>query len=547
MCTTVGVQATCAGPALRVLASSLCDAGWLVLRFDWRGTGDSAGTLEDDGRTARWTEDAREAVGFLRAAGAGPLALVGVRLGATVAAVAADVMDELDHLVLWDPCEDGRSFLREQKVLRAAAVEEPALDSASGAAEILGAVLPAPLVADLEALSVPTGRVLAGRTLILTRPERTKARRTLSAVGGHVEFADAEGQAELVDVLPNQAAIPHDTLRCIVRWLDDARSATSVPVLALGADEATVRVSDDDAVVEHAVRLGSVGLFGIVSQTATSSTRAPVVFLNAGLIDHAGPARLWVELARDLAAQGHPTLRFDLSGLGASPPREGQPDSLMHPLGAMDDIEVAVRSIGAVSGVDAGSAALVGLCSGAYHAIEAGLVLCAGPGEGIGVGRVAAINPILHFDPPAAWLDADHGRHQRTAQPFRPWIQRLRRFTSLARFAEHRLPPSVWWVLDRVGLQEHPGRGIKALADRGVSTLLVCGDVEARHFERRAKWAVRRAERQGALRFEVLPGSDHTLFGASSRRRVAEIVRQFVSEPAVENRADVGELAAGPA
>ena len=42
------------------------------------------------------------------------------------------------------------------------------------------------------------------------------------------------------------------------------------------------------------------------------------VFITAGLLHHVGPNRLHVELARQLARQGAPGLRFDLSGTGDS-------------------------------------------------------------------------------------------------------------------------------------------------------------------------------------------------------------------------------------
>ena len=42
------------------------------------------------------------------------------------------------------------------------------------------------------------------------------------------------------------------------------------------------------------------------------------IFLNAGMLHHAGPFRLHVDLARNLAGHGISSLRFDLSGIGES-------------------------------------------------------------------------------------------------------------------------------------------------------------------------------------------------------------------------------------
>jgi pimeloyl-ACP methyl ester carboxylesterase len=64
------------------------------------------------------------------------------------------------------------------------------------------------------------------------------------------------------------------------------------------------------------------GLVGIVTEPAVRRPGAPaVLFSNVGLNHRVGPNRLFVELARGLAASGFLSLRFDLSGFGDSEPR----------------------------------------------------------------------------------------------------------------------------------------------------------------------------------------------------------------------------------
>lgn len=66
------------------------------------------------------------------------------------------------------------------------------------------------------------------------------------------------------------------------------------------------------------------GLVGIVTEPDGDDRRpgAPaVVFSNVGLNHRVGPNRLYVDLARGLAASGFLSLRFDLSGFGDSEPR----------------------------------------------------------------------------------------------------------------------------------------------------------------------------------------------------------------------------------
>jgi pimeloyl-ACP methyl ester carboxylesterase len=78
-------------------------------------------------------------------------------------------------------------------------------------------------------------------------------------------------------------------------------------------------------VIEHVHSFGSHGgLVGILTEPRAEIQRpgAPtLIFSNIGLNHRVGPNRLYVELARKLAAAGFRSLRFDLSGFGDSEPR----------------------------------------------------------------------------------------------------------------------------------------------------------------------------------------------------------------------------------
>lgn len=91
-----------------------------------------------------------------------------------------------------------------------------------------------------------------------------------------------------------------------------------------------------------------------------------VLLLNAGLVHHVGPNRLYVELSRALARHGFPSLRFDLSGIGdsgrAAEDREYQEQAVIDIVEAMDHM---VETEGRRDFV------LAGLCTGAYNAMAA--------------------------------------------------------------------------------------------------------------------------------------------------------------------------------
>ncbi len=64
------------------------------------------------------------------------------------------------------------------------------------------------------------------------------------------------------------------------------------------------------------------GLFAMTTQPETPTGLPVVVLLNAGLVHRVGPFRLYVALARTLAAAGFPVVRFDQPGVGDAPNKD---------------------------------------------------------------------------------------------------------------------------------------------------------------------------------------------------------------------------------
>ncbi len=114
LCNPFGEEAARAHRAYRVMARKLQDAGYAAMRFDYAGTGDSSGDIDDFGIDA-WIQDIEAAADALRAeSGVSRIVLVGLRLGATLAALCAQRGRlRAAHVLLWDPVVDGAEYLRE--------------------------------------------------------------------------------------------------------------------------------------------------------------------------------------------------------------------------------------------------------------------------------------------------------------------------------------------------------------------------------------------------------------------------------------------------
>lgn len=156
--------------ALRKLAGMLASAGFHVLRFDYFGTGDSAGG-STDGSLTQWTDDIVAAVTDLKErSSATKVSLVGFRLGATLAARAPI---DVAKLVLLEPVVSGRRHLDELRDIHIRKFSNllypPPLPEPGRGGELLGMPFPAQLEREIAALDLTRSiHCRAGEVILLS-------------------------------------------------------------------------------------------------------------------------------------------------------------------------------------------------------------------------------------------------------------------------------------------------------------------------------------------------------------------------------------------
>lgn len=226
-CGPFGQEYLRAHRAFYQLAMRLSRAGAHALRFDYYGTGDSWGESHE-GDLIRWRSDVVVAATALEASTQLPVALVGLRLGATLAALAAAHRRGIERLVLWEPIVCGRDYLDELARAHRDLLADRKLDARTvaeqdGTTEVLGFPMAPALrhtLADLDLLTLPVRP--APSILIIEndpRPELDDLSERLRALGAQVDRAHLPEPPIWERREMDQSVVPPRTLDHIVSWL----------------------------------------------------------------------------------------------------------------------------------------------------------------------------------------------------------------------------------------------------------------------------------------------------------------------------------------
>lgn len=266
--------------------------------------------------------------------------------------------------------------------------------------------------------------------------------------------------------------------------------------------------SRDAAIEETALRIGD-GLVGVLCRPRAVQQDCALVLLNAGLVHHAGPFRVYAELARGVAAAGFPVLRFDQSGLGDSPVAAAA-DAGRKVCEVVAAAEAVMRETGARKVV------VGGICSGADDAFQL-------------AESVPALAGLLLIDGVAYRTPGFWARYLRSKLLDGEQLRRA------LRLHNGNLP-------GMGDFRDFPERGVAAermhrLARVGVRSLFVFTGGAYRYFNHRGQLAACLGSAALAkTRLEYWPDSDHTFYQGRHRDRLLETIvawmRMCFADPA---------------
>jgi len=427
ICKPFGFEAMSGHLSVRSFADTAASLGIPTLRFDYAGTGDSEDCDPSIDQIHAWVADILAAVAELKQrTNVQRVCLLGFRLGALLASLAAERSGAIDALITIAPVLSGARYLRELRTFERAAAgfgaarghgpaaaagagnggqpPEPRAAATDGSMEVSGFLLAAATISTLARVDLAQLQVPVANLLVIDRNDQPVAQpwaETMAAAGVKTRHVILPGLVKMMLTTPNATIIPQEMLQATREWLADLpQSFTDVKVAtdevnspAGGVDASPTmqfRSTHGEILSEYPVFLAaSPMLFGIVTETrANENRRRGVILLNSGADLHIGPRRLNVSLARRWPANGYVVLRMDLAGLGDSEARPGRPGNEVFPPSAIEDIKAAVDFMRNICGVR--ELTISGMCSGAYHALRAAV-------GGLDVDRILLVNPLNFF------------------------------------------------------------------------------------------------------------------------------------------------------
>ena len=163
---------------LTQLTGRLTGLGFHVLRFDYYGSGNSAGST-GDGDVTQWLQDIKAALTELKDMSVvSRLSIIGIRFGAALAALAS-TETRINKLVLWDPVTDGKAYVQGMKEMEQALLEQhrdrikqPVEPMPHSANEFFGFLFPDAVLESISGIDLHNVQIKANKISLTVSEEK---------------------------------------------------------------------------------------------------------------------------------------------------------------------------------------------------------------------------------------------------------------------------------------------------------------------------------------------------------------------------------------
>lgn len=283
---------------------------------------------------------------------------------------------------------------------------------------------------------------------------------------------------------------------------------------------------------EQAVLFGKTkSLVGIVTNPPKLTGESPlpaVILLNPGIVHRVGPGRIYVKIARALAALGFTVLRFDFSGIGDSAVRL---DNLRFEKSAVREAQDAMDFLKSAKGIE--RFIFLGGCSGAFVSLDA--AHC----DSRVIGAILINYPVTEDEDGSANADLIN---RRAAHYY--WNFALFNLKSWRKLLTGKANYGKLLQVLRLQLKRgftSPGKlsggtvefagNLQRLADRGIRLTFLCsqGDPLLDELRKAGGNELQQLCALGKTTVDVIPRSDHTFSSLDDHDQLLEVVLKRIN------------------
>lgn len=544
ICNPLGYEYSHTHRTIRHLCDRLACSGFANIRFDYHGTGDSFSDLFEAYRIKTFIENIDTAIEELKEkTGVTEICLIGLRMGATLAASYCK-SSPVDKLILWSPCIKGRAYVREMQAL-----EKLASHSSGENPDLIdsgGFIVTDNTAKELKELNLLKQEYHVNENiLVIERDDLHKNEKLLSAIEKNnisdIEHHHMTGYIEMMEE-PQFTVVPDLTINKIIDWLNTDSNNKALKETKFNQSTCKLITNKPNSEIVEQICYDSknklMGILSYHSHLNKDKSKPLIILTNSGSVHRVGPNRVYVQLARSLASEGYPVLRFDLSNLGDSvlgtPENENNPYSEY----AIHDIAIILELMKKEYGFN--SFIISGICSGAHNAFHAGLNMPVS----YNIKETIIINPLRFYSEgfanqksmPTYQVERDSQQYSESLLSFEKWKKLLSGKVDLIYLSSfiyqkalNKLNSNIQTLAEKTGLYD----GSRLTKDLNkyinnnmkISFFIASKDPGKKLLMNESKIVVNTMIKSNQTNIYEIPNADHTFSSLNCRK---EFVRLYV-------------------